>query len=1310
MVTTSGTNAADTLQGASGDDLLTGYGGNDLLTGLAGNDTLSGGDGADTLSGGTGNDVLNGGDGADSLSGAEGVDLLFGGQGADTLDGGAGEDQVLYYREPGTSGVTVDMETGTATDTYGTTDRLISIERVYGSNYADTLLGAASIGDFLAGEDGDDNINGRGGADTLVGDAGNDTLTGGAGDDQLAYFLEQGSNGVNVNLNTGRATDTWGDTDTFSGIERVYGTAMRDTLIGSDSDSDYLFGREGADLLRAGATGDTLVGGAGADTLTGGAGEDLAMYTLETGTGGITVDLAAGTATDTWGHTDSLSSIEYVRASAQDDVLLGSDAEDERFFGDAGNDTINGRDGNNLIYTGSGNDHVIVGTTIADARDTVVIDGRGTKTITGTDATGSAYAHHIVFQLDSAVTVNLATGIATAAGTRVDFTDALYFLEVGGTMYDDVLIGGNTAHDYLEWFSGNQGNDTINGGSGRRDTVIYDAEMRVGSVNVETGQREYGTQGVVVNLTTGVATDTFGDTDTLINIDDIRATALADRITGSAETNFFWGLAGNDTLNGAGGVDAVNYREDYATGGTAGIVVDLAAGTATDGFGDTDTLISIEDIYATDYNDVVSGSDASNRLEGEAGNDTLDGLAGTDLLLGGDGADMLRGGTGDDTLWGDAGADTLNGGDGEDRASFMGDTAGVTVNMLAGTARDGSGATDTLISIEDVFTSEHADRVTGDNAANRIETYGGADTVSAGGGADLILGGWGNDVLDGGGGNDTIWGETGSDTIDGGDGTDRVSYMDDAAGVVVSLQTGLATDGGGATDHLSGIEDVYTSAFADMITGDDGANNISAYAGDDTINGGGGADVITAGDGDDEVHGGAGDDKLWGEAGDDTLDGGDGADLVRYITSTDIVGVNLQEGIARDGLRGEDVLISIEHAHGSDYNDTLVGSTADNSLFSYAGDDILTSDAGRDTMSGGDGSDTYHFYAGDGYDLVTDQGGSGTDTIIFHSYTAAQASVQLQNPNLPNVVIRFRGSDQFHDGTEDYVVIADTLNAGQAGTIEQIIFADGTVWDHSTLISMIGNDAEELTAQVLSDAGDLYTGTAASEDFDGGLGDDILFGLNGDDRLRGSQGNDTLDGGDGRDTLSGGDGDDVIRGGLSSADKRDIIYGGDGNDSIDGGDGNDDLNGGNGSDTIEGGYGADLVIGNDGDDYLTGSVYADQIFGGNGNDFINGGFGNDLVNGGADADTFYHTGIAGHGSDWIQDYTAADGDVLRFGASGRVNDFQVNFATTTAGDDNVDEAFVIYRPTGQILWALVDGAGQDSINIMIGGTEYDLLA
>ena len=37
------------------------------------------------------------------------------------------------------------------------------------------------------------------------------------------------------------------------------------------------------------------------------------------------------------------------------------------------------------------------------------------------------------------------------------------------------------------------------------------------------------------------------------------------------------------------------------------------------------------------------------------------------------------------------------------------------------------------------------------------------------------------------------------------------------------------------------------------------------------------------------------------------------------------------------------------------------------------------------------------------------------------------------------------------------------------------------------------------------------------------------------------------------------------------------------------------------------------------------------------------------------------------------------------------------------------EAFVLYRPTGQILWALVDGAAQGRVLVQIAGAEYEML-
>jgi Ca2+-binding RTX toxin-like protein len=246
---------------------------------------------------------------------------------------------------------------------------------------------------------------------------------------------------------------------------------------------------------------------------------------------------------------------------------------------------------------------------------------------------------------------------------------------------------------------------------------------------------------------------------------------------------------------------------------------------------------------------------------------------------------------------------------------------------------------------------------------------------------------------------------------------------------------------------------------------------------------------------------------------------------------------------------------------------------------------------------------------------------------------------------------------------------------------------------------------------VLSMAAAIRSGTIGADTMTGGNGADHLRGLAGDDRIDGMGGNDTLEGGDGTDTLIGGNGDDFIYGCDTSADLRDVIFGGDGNDWIDAGWGNDEVHGGNGNDTIDGSFGSDTLIGNAGNDVISGGQGSDQIFGGPGDDFINGGFGFDRLNGGTGADTFFHVGNADHASDWIQDYNAAEGDVLQVGIAGATRaQFQVNTAFTAgAGAAGIAESFVIYRPTGQILFALVDGAAQDSINLRIGGQVFDLL-
>ncbi|MFC3613219.1 calcium-binding protein [Lutimaribacter marinistellae] len=339
---------------------------------------------------------------------------------------------------------------------------------------------------------------------------------------------------------------------------------------------------------------------------------------------------------------------------------------------------------------------------------------------------------------------------------------------------------------------------------------------------------------------------------------------------------------------------------------------------------------------------------------------------------------------------------------------------------------------------------------------------------------------------------------------------------------------------------------------------------------------------------------------------------------------------------------------------GTEGDDVLPGSEASERIFALAGDDIILP-SGDDPFTPAGGPDTI-------------DGGAGSDTVSF-----------VTQPNV--------------EGQPD------------GETLVRLDLAAGT----AEIVGATTHTLRDIENANGSHSNDVLSGDAQAN---------RLIGLGGADRLIGLDGDDTLEGGTGPDTLNGGNGNDIIIGGLDGheQDQRNVIYAGAGDDRAEGGGGNDQIFGQEGNDTLSGGFGADELQGQEGNDVVTGGALSDLVYGGAGDDFVNGGFGHDRINGGAGADRFFHLGVADHGSDWVQDFVAAEGDLLVFGGTARRDQFQVNFDHTAtsdgdrSGDDSVQEAFVIYRPTGQILWALVDGEGQDAINMQIGSEIFDLMA
>ncbi len=222
---------------------------------------------ADSITGNDGANVLIGGDGDDVLIGEGGDDILIGGAGSDVIDGGAGNDTASYAGSESNVFVNLnndgyadnigedELKDGEVRGGDGTSDTLISIENLDGSDHDDWLFGNDS-NNIIAGGAGRDILWGEGGDDYLFGGADRDKLVGGDGVDTL-----YGGDGNDI----------------------LRGQAGQDTLFGDDG-NDRLIGNGGGDYLGGGDGDDRLKGGNGRDILDGGDGADTFIFQINGGT------------------------------------------------------------------------------------------------------------------------------------------------------------------------------------------------------------------------------------------------------------------------------------------------------------------------------------------------------------------------------------------------------------------------------------------------------------------------------------------------------------------------------------------------------------------------------------------------------------------------------------------------------------------------------------------------------------------------------------------------------------------------------------------------------------------------------------------------------------------------------------------------------------------------------------------------------------------------------------------------------------------------------------------------------------------
>jgi Ca2+-binding RTX toxin-like protein len=1084
----------------------TGGGGNDTLHGI---DAVEGSFFDDSLIGDDAANWLIGDVGDDTIDGAGGDDTIIGSDGDDDLDGGTGANTVSYLGSGhASSGVTVSLALqGGAQVTGGAgSDTLSNFQNLTGSTF----------GDVLGGDANDNVIAGDAGNDLIEGGAGADSLDGGSGEDVLSYAGS--ATAVDVTLVSGAAAVTSGgdaEGDVAINFEDLLGSAQADSLTGDDADN-------------------IIEGGGGADTIEGGANTafrgDAASYAHSAAA--VAVDLGAGTASGGDAEGDTLSGIENLFGSTNADTLTG-DAGDNWIEGGAGADTLSGGGGAGaygdwLQYVGSpAAVSINLATSAADGGDAAGDTFTGFSNIAGSgfadSLTGDAQ-DNIFEGGGGADTINgagngsmgdSASYLTSGAGVTVNL---LAHTASGGDAAGDILAGienliGSSFADVL---TGDAGDNILMGGAGD-DTLVGGANLTGG----DTAAYSFAPAGVTVSLAITAKQDTLGaGKDTISGIENLVGSELADTLTGSSGNNLLRGLGGSDTLLGGSGNDTLygDLDNDTLDGGlgndtldggdgfdtasfastAVAVNVNLATGKAT-GAG-TDTLLNIEAVTGSAYNDTLTAAAAGSTLAGGGGNDTLLSGAGNDVLDGGAGAG--------------------------DTVSYAQARSGVSVDLAAGTSAGGGGA-DTLTGIENLIGSSAADTLVGDNNANRIDGGGRDDTIEGGGGNDTLLGGAGIDIL---------------------------SYEHATGGVTVSLaKTTSQVTGGAGTDTVSGFESLTGSDWADVLTGSTGENIILGLGGDDTIIGGAGGDdldgglgintvsyagstagvtidlglqdgiqmQISAGDADGDILqnfsnvtgsayadwliGDVGDNVLDGGLGVDTLDGGDGSDTASYAAAGSAVVVNLALGTASGGL-GNDILLNIEGVIGSRYNDTLTAGASGSTLTGGDGNDTLVAGAGADTLEGGIGINTVSYAddsigvavdleagtAAGGYatgdmldDIANLIGGSGADELTGDGaanrldgglgadvLTGGAGVDTLIGGGGDDVLNGGLGADSLSGGAGlDYFLFDTALGGGNVDTISDFVVLDDTIQLDTAIFDQIAT----------MDADAFWKGTAAHD-------------------------------------------------------------------------------------------------------------------------------------------------------------------------------------------------------------------------------------
>ncbi len=999
---------------------------------------------------------------------------------------------------------------------------------------------------------------------TIEGGNGNDTIQstidgtvyGGAGDDIIL-----GTDGIRIYTPTGN--------------EILHGGAGNDTVIGG-AGSDILYGDEGDDTLYANSK-DSLDGIYGHDILIGGRGNDTLV-----GTGRATTYVYNyGDGFDTiidGGNTGLTPDTLELRGIRLEDITVGRVGDDMIFLikdiadseQHSGSITIKGGfaiSHSNYNYENNNIESFIFDDqTLSFAKMLLVAN--------------ESFQADNIYTFDRGNGIKTILDYGSKDGDTLQFGEEIRTndveFKVSSTSNDLILAlkeDGKTFSQLSDkltitnWFNADNRIEsfTFSNGITLDVNAIVDAQ---GTEDADTVHLVDSSTDVILNLRGGNDTvTTSGGNDTLIGGtgndalnggmgDDTYVFAKGDGIDTIIDT------AGADTLKFVGGITADDLIVKASANGNDLIVALKEEGKTFDQLTDKITLkswfdpssriemfifnngtvLSVNDIIstqATEGDDIVRPADmtlpinmhllggddgittgsANDTIYGNSGNDTIQTQNGNDTLIGGEGNDSLQGGSGNDTYVFDKGdgQDTITDEDrytpyywapyytlarnaGNDTLQFA---EGITADDLI--VKASANSSDLIVALkEDGKTfAQLTDKITLKNwfnADNRIENL----TFNDG----------------------TTWSVTDIVNAQGTEDADTVHLVDSTTDAILSLRGGNDT--------------VITSDGNDTLIG--GTDN-------DTLNGGAGNDtyVFAKGDGIDTIIDRAGSDTLKftnGITADDLIvkayassndlivalkeDGKTFAELTDKITIKNwfnadnrIESFTFSNGITLD-------VNAIVDAQGTEDADTvhLVDSTSDVTLNLKGGNDtVTTSDgndtliggAGNDTLNGGMGDDTYVFAKGDGIDTIIDT--AGADTLKFVGGITADDLIVKASANSNDLIVALKEDGKTFAELTDKITLKNWFNADNR--IENIEFADGTVWDVNNIVNAQGTEDAD-TVHLVDSTSDVTLNLKG--------GNDTVTTLGGNDTLNGGTGNDTLSGAAGDDTyvFAKGDGIDNI--------------------------------------------------------------------------------------------------------------------------------------------------------------------------------------